>query len=122
MAVKKKILASEDEIETLDDENLKKSKEKSNIKWNVFLIISILLLSLAAGTFGYIFHENQKLNDEINSSKDNIKKIEENLINDQKEITEKENEYEKLKEKVKDNLEELKTWEELKEELNKSLS
>lgn len=91
------------------------------MKKNVFLIISIVLLLLSIGTFGYLFHENKKIEDEIVSSKNSIKKVEESIQNDQKAITEKESEYEKLKEKVKDNLEELKIWEELKEELNKSL-
>jgi len=92
------------------------------MKKNVFLVISILLLILSLGTFGYLYYENQKIENEINSSKDNVKKVEESIKNDQKQITEKEDEYEKLKDKVKDNLEELKIWENLKDELNKSLS
>ena len=92
------------------------------MKKNIFLIISILLMLLSVGTFGYLYYENQKLEDEINSSQNNVNKAEETIKNDQKAITEKEDEYEKLQEKVKDNLEELKIWEELKEELNKSLS
>ncbi len=92
------------------------------MKKNIFLIISILLMLLSVGTFGYLYYENQKLEDEITSSQNNVNKAEETIKNDQKAITEKEDEYEKLQEKVKDNLEELKIWEELKEELNKSLS
>ncbi len=90
------------------------------MKKNVFLIISILLLILSIGTFGYLYLENQKLEKEISESKENIKKVEQNIKADEKQITEKEDEYEKLKEKVKDSLEELKIWEDLKEELNKS--
>lgn len=92
------------------------------MKKNVFLIISILLLALAAGTFGYLFYENEKLNKEVSDLKDNITKVENTIEDDKKEITEKEDEYEKLKEKVKENLEELSIWEEIKENLNKSLS
>lgn len=92
------------------------------MKKNAFLIISILLLILSLGTLGYLYYENQKLENDIASSKESVKKVEENIITDQQEITEKESEYEKLKEKVKDNMEELGIWEELKETLNKSLS
>ena len=91
------------------------------MKKNIILIISILVLLLSLGTFGYLYFENKKIEDEIASSKENIKKVEESIKNDQKALSEKESEYEKLKEKVKDNLEELNIWQELKEELNKSL-
>jgi len=96
--------------------------EKNSFGSTILLVISIILLILSIGTYAYIYHENQKIEDDINSSKDNVTKVEETIKNDQKTITEKEDEYEKLKEKVKDNLEELKIWETLKEELNKSLS
>ena len=92
------------------------------MKKNVFLVISIILLLLSIGVFGYLYYENNKLKDEINSSKESIKKVQEKIESDKKEITEKEDEYEKLKEKVKDNMEELNIWEGLKDELNKSLS
>jgi predicted negative regulator of RcsB-dependent stress response len=92
------------------------------MKKKIFLIISILLLIAAIGTFGYLYYENNKIEKEINESKENIKKVEETIKDDEKELTEKEDEYEKLKEKVKDSLEELNIWVELKEELNKSLS
>jgi len=92
------------------------------MKKTVFLIISILLLFLSIGTFIYLSHENNKIEKEINESKDNIKKVEEMIKTDKETLTEKEDEYEKLKEKVKDSLEELNIWEELKTELNKSLS
>ena len=92
------------------------------MKKKIFLIISILLLLLSIGAFGYLYYENSKLEKEINESKDNIKKVEETIKDDEKALTEKEDEYEKLKEKVKDSLEELNIWEELKAELNKSLS
>ena len=92
------------------------------MKKNVFLIISILLLLLSLGTFGYLYYENKKLGNEITSLKESIKKVQDNIKTGEQEITEKENEYEKLKEKVKDNMEELTIWEELKETLNKSLS
>ena len=92
------------------------------MKKNVFLIISIVLLLLSLGTLGYLYFENQKLENDIASNKENVKKVEENIKKDQKELTEKENEYEKLKEKIQDSMEELSIWEGLKEELNKSLS
>ena len=92
------------------------------MKKNIFLIISIVLVVASIGLFGYLYYENQKLENEVETSKENIKKVEENIKADQEAITEKEDEYEKLKEKVKDSLEELNIWEEMKEELNKSLS
>ena len=92
------------------------------MKKNVFLIISIFLLILSAGTFAYLYYQNNKLNKEVNDLKDNITKVEKAIESDKKEITEKEDEYEKLKEKVKENLEELSIWENIKDELNKSLS
>ena len=92
------------------------------MKKNIFLIISIVLVVASIGLFGYLYYENQKLENEVETSKENIKKVEENIKADQDTITEKEDEYEKLKEKVKDSLEELNIWEEMKEELNKSLS
>ena len=92
------------------------------MKKNVLFVISILLLILAAGTFFYLNHQNTKLEKEVNELKENINKVEETIKNEKQEITEKEDEYAKLKEKVKDNMEELGIWENLKEELNKSLS
>ena len=92
------------------------------MKKNVFLIISIILLILSIGTFVYLYHENKKIENDINESKENIKKVNDTIKKDQETITEKEDEYEKLKEKVKDNLEELEIWQGLKEELNKALS
>lgn len=92
------------------------------MKKNILLIISILLLLSSIGVFGYLYLENKKLEDEIATNKENIKKVEENIKTDQQQLTEKEDEYEKLKEKVKDSLEEMKIWEDLKDELNKSLS
>jgi predicted negative regulator of RcsB-dependent stress response len=92
------------------------------MKKTVFLIISIILLILSIGTFGYLYYQNTQIEKEINESKDNIKKVEDTIKADQETLTEKEDEYEKLKEKVKDSLEELNIWESLKEELNKSLS
>ena len=92
------------------------------MKKNVFLVISIVLLLLSIGTFGYLYYQNKTLENELNESKDNIKKVEETIKKEQTEINTKEDEYEKLKEKVKDSLEELSIWKETKETLNKSLS
>ncbi len=92
------------------------------MKKNVFLIISILLLLLSAATFGYLYYQNEKLSNEVEESRDRVKKVEETIKKDQEEISEKEDEYEKLKDKVKESLEELSIWENIKEELNKSLS
>lgn len=92
------------------------------MKKNVFLIISIVLLLLAIGTFGYLYYQNMTLENEVKEANENIKKVEQNIKNEQKELDTKEDEYEKLKEKVKDSLEELSIWEETKENLNKSLS
>ncbi len=92
------------------------------MKKSVFLVISILLLLLAAGTFGYLHYQNQELEKEVKELENNITKVEEAIKNDEAEISEKEDEYEKLKDKVKENLEELEIWEEIKENLNKSLS
>ena len=134
MALKKKKVLKTDEIELLDDNNekiekeknekqkKKEKKDKTSLTSTIILVISIILLLLSIGTYVYIYNKNQELENEINSSKENVTKVEEAIKNDQKAITEKEDEYEKLKEKVKDNLEELNIWEALKEELNKSLS
>ncbi len=92
------------------------------MKKNILLIISILLLILSAGTFGYLYYQNSELNKEVQESNEKLKKVQQSIKNDQEEISEKEDEYEKLKEKVKENLEELSIWEEIKENLNKSLS
>ena len=92
------------------------------MKKNVFLIVSILLLILSAGTFAYLYFQNDKLEKEVNDLRDNVSKVEKAIETEKKEITEKEDEYEKLKDKVKESFEELEIWESLKEELNKSLS
>ena len=92
------------------------------MKKNVFLIISIVLLLLSIGTFGYLYYQNMTLENEVKEAKENIKKVEQNIKNEQKEIDTKEDEYEKLKETVKEKFEELSIWEETKETLNKSLS
>ena len=91
------------------------------MKKNIFLIISIVLLLASFGLFGYLYYQNNKTKNEVKTSQENIKKVEETIKKDQETITEKEDEYEKLKEKVKDSLEELNIWEAMKEELNKSL-
>ena len=92
------------------------------MKKNVFLVISIVLLLLSIGTFGYLYYQNMTLEEEVKEANENIKKVEENIKTEQQEIDTKEDEYEKLKEKVKENMEELDIWEGLKDELNKSLS
>ena len=92
------------------------------MKKTIILIISILLLILSVGAFGYLYYQNTKIEKEITTNKENIKKVEETIKNNEKELTEKEDEYEKLKEKVKDSVEELNIWEDLKDQLNKSLS
>ena len=92
------------------------------MKKNVFLGISIVLLLFAAGTFSYLYYKNHELEKEVQELQNNVSKVEKAIEDDKKELTEKEDEYEKLKEKVKENLEELSIWEEIKENINKSLS
>ena len=92
------------------------------MKKNVFLIISLLLVILGGTTFGYLYFKNNEVEKEVKDLNKNINKVQKIVDEEQKEITEKQDEYEKLKDKVKLNLEELNIWEELKEELNKSLS
>ena len=92
------------------------------MKKSVFLVISVFLLLLAAATYGYLYYQNNELEKEVQELDNNITKVEEAIKKDEAEIDEKEDEYEKLKEKVKDNLEELSIWEDIKENLNKSLS
>ena len=88
------------------------------MKRTIVLIISIILLLASAGTFIYMYHKNNEIKKETDNYSENIKKLE-NAINDEKtEITEKEDEYEKLKEKVKDSFEELEIWENMEKELN----
>ena len=90
------------------------------MKKTIILIISILLLLAGIGTFGYLYYKNNEIKEETNKYNENIKKLE-NAIKDEKtEITEKEDEYEKLKEKVKDSFEELEIWENMEKELNKA--
>ena len=92
------------------------------MKRSIILIISIILLLLSCGVFAYLYYQNEILNKDVINSQENIKKVQEKISNNEKEITEKESEYEKLKETVKENLEELSIWEETKEKLEKSLS
>ena len=119
MTLKRK--KSKDEIEIIDDEKTS-PKEKKGKKHSVFLAITIILLLLSAGTFGYLYYKNNELNKEVKELRENVSKVEKAIESDKKEITEKEDEYEKMKEKVKENFEELEIWEGIKEELNKSLS
>ena len=92
------------------------------MKKNIIFIISIVLLLASIGIFGYLFYQNMKLTKDTNAASDNITKVQEKINSDKKEIDEKENEYENLKESVKEKLEELNIWEETKENLNQSLS
>ena len=92
------------------------------MKRTVVLVISVILLLISAGAFGYLYYKNHEVKKEIQNSSESIKKLEDAISNEKTEITEKEDEYEKLKEKVHENVEELSIWENLKEELNKSLS
>lgn len=92
------------------------------MKKTIFLIISILLLILAGASYGYLYYQNTEVEKELQDMKENVDKVQETINQEKEEITEKEDEYEKLKEKVKENLEELSIWEEIKESLNKSLS
>ncbi len=92
------------------------------MKKNILLIISIILVLASFALFGYLYISNQKMKDEVKTSQDNIKKVETAIKDDQKELEEKEDEYEKLQETVKESMEELNIWEEMKAELNKSLS
>ena len=107
------------DIEEISEE--KQEIKKSPIK-NILLIISIILLLAVIGLCGYLFYQNITLEKEVNDNKANIAKIQEKINNDEKTLDEKENEYEKLKETVKEKFEELSIWEETKENLNKSLS
>ena len=67
-------------------------------------------------------HQNDEIIKEIEVSKENVKKLEDTINSEKKVIDEKEDEYEKLKDKVKESIEELGIWESIKEELNKALS
>ena len=92
------------------------------MKKNIVFIISIIILVLSIGLFGYLFYQSTILNKDVNDFKNNIKKVQEKINDDKETIQEKESEYEKLKETVKESLEELKIWEETKEKLEKALS
>ena len=67
-------------------------------------------------------HQNNEIIKEIEVSKENVKKLEDTINSEKKVIDKKEDEYEKLKDKVKESIEELGIWESIKEELNKALS
>ena len=90
------------------------------MKKTIILIISILLLLAGIGTFGYLYYKNNEIKEETNKYSENIKKLENAIKEEKTEITEKEDEYEKLKEKVKDSFEELEIWENMEKELNKA--
>lgn len=90
------------------------------MKKTIVLIISILLLLASIGTFGYLYYKNNEIKKETDKYGENIKKLESSIDSEKTEITEKEDEYEKLKEKVKDSLEELEIWENMEKELNKA--
>ena len=92
------------------------------MKKTIILVVSVLLLLASIGTFAYLYCKNNEIEKEVLESKDKVKKLEDTINNEKTEINQKEDEYEKLKEKVKENLEELNIWEEMKENLNKSLS
>lgn len=92
------------------------------MKKNIILIISSFILVTLIVILGYLFFQNQKLDDEVNKSKENLTKVEEKINNGKVEKKEKEDEYEKLKEELKEQFEELSIWEEIKEKLNKALS
>lgn len=92
------------------------------MKKTVILIISLLLLIGSIGTYLYMNHQNNEIIKEIEVSKKNVKKLEDTINSEKKVIDEKEDEYEKLKDKVKESIEELGIWESIKEELNKALS
>ena len=92
------------------------------MKKNIVLILSILLLLASIGTFGYLFYKNNEIKKETDKYSENVKKLEDAINKDKTTITEKEDEYEKLKEKVKDSFEELEIWENMVKELNKVLS
>ena len=90
------------------------------MKRTIALIISIILMLASLGTFGYLYYKNNEIKKETDKYNENIKKLEDTINSEKTEITEKEDEYEKLKEKVKDNLEELEIWENMEKELNKA--
>lgn len=92
------------------------------MKRSILLIISIILLILSCGIFGYLYYQNTILTKDVKDFEGNIKKVKEKINSDKETIKEKEDEYDKLKETVKENLEELNIWEETKEKLEKSLS
>ena len=92
------------------------------MKRSVLLIISIVLFVLSCGLFGYLYYQNTTTEKEAKDYGENIKKVQKKIDNEKKEIDEKENEYDKLKETVKEKLEELNIWEEIKEKVEKSLS
>ena len=92
------------------------------MKKNVVLVISILLMLCSIGTFIYLQYQNNEIQKDITTNNENIQKLEDTISNEKEEIDKKEDEYEKLKEKVKDTLEELSIWENIKEKLNNALS
>ena len=92
------------------------------MKKNVVLVISFLLMLCSIGTFAYLKYQNNEIQKDITTNNENIQKLEDTISNEKDEIDKKEDEYEKLKEKVKDNLEELSIWENVKEKLNNALS
>ena len=92
------------------------------MKRSIFLIITIILLLMSIATFGYLLYQNTTLNKDVDNLKTNIVKVKDKINDEKSQINEKEDEYEKLKETVKEQFEELSIWEETKENLEKSLS
>ena len=92
------------------------------MKRTIVLVISIIMVLASAGTFAYLYYQNQEIKKEVESSKESITKLEDTISNEKKEIDDKKDEYEKLKEKVQENMKELEIWQDIKEKLNQSLS
>ena len=104
----------------------RKEKQKNEIKTNkvtvILLIISILLL-LASGTYFIILKDkNNNYDKELSNLNTSITKAKNKLTTDAETKEEQDKKLENLKNELKDNVEELEIWKELKKQLEDALS
>ena len=105
---------------------MKKEKQEKNIKTNkitiILLIISIILL-LASGAYYMILKDkNNNYDKELSSLNTSITKAKDILSVDNEKKEEQDKKLENLKKELKDNVEELEIWKELKKQLEDALS
>lgn len=100
----------------------KRKNENNNKITIIILIISILLLVSSITYFVILKVKNNGYDNEVTTLNNNIAKAKNKLKSDETTKDEQDTKLEKLEEELKDNVEELEVWKELKKELQESLS